>query len=672
MIDRVIRAAAALMLLPASVSAQQLADPAAAFGARESIQSLALSPDGRRIAYVAPNRDQSSSLYIVDLSSPTPRRIAYSEGEQRLTGCDFASNERLICSMYAIREVGGVLVPTTRLLAVGADGRSTVELGERNTTTQLYFRASSGSVIDYLPGEENAVLMQQVFIPETQTGRLMGRTGDGLGVVRVDTNTRRSTGVEAPRPSAIGYVTDGRGRVRLMALQTREGTGQDSSQISFLYRRAGRNDWEELGTYDLGTEQGLDPVAVDPQLDVAYAFTNLNGRQALYRISLDGTMRRELVASHDLVDVDGLLRIGRSNRVVGASYATERRESVYFDPELRSLAERLRRTLPNLPLINFAGASEDESKLLIWAGSDNDAGRYYIYDRNARALTPIAPVRPELENLALATVRPVTYRAADGTQIPAYLTLPPHATGRGLPAVVMPHGGPGARDEWGFDWLAQFFANRGYAVLQPNFRGSAGYGEAWFRNNGFRSWRTAVGDVNDAGRWLVSEGIADPAKLGIFGWSYGGYAALQSGVLEPNLFKAIVAVAPVTDLDIARNEWRGFSNSANVRDFFGTGPHIREGSPAQNAGNIRAPVLMFHGTYDRNVGIRQARLMDERLRAAGRESELVVFRGLDHQLDDSAARADLLRRSDVFFRRAMGIPQEGGSTPPPPPVSNNP
>jgi dipeptidyl aminopeptidase/acylaminoacyl peptidase len=375
----------------------------------------------------------------------------------------------------------------------------------------------------------------------------------------------------------------------------------------------------------------------------------------LFRIRLDGSGTRELVASHEQVDVDGLIRIGRRNRVVGASFATERRQVIYFDSELRALAERLHRALPNLPLINFVDASEDEQRLLILAGSDADPGRYYVYDKGTRQLNEVMLARPELENVPLATVRAVTYRAADGTQIPAYLTLPPGGTQRGLPAIVMPHGGPSARDEWGFDWLAQYFANRGYAVLQPNFRGSAGYGESWFQRNGFVSWRIAIGDVNDAGRWLVSEGIAAPSRLAIFGWSYGGYAALQSSVLDPELFRAIVAVAPVTDLNIARNEWAGFTNAANVRDYFGSGPHIREGSPLQNAERIRAPVLMFHGDLDRNVGIGQAREMDERLRAAGRRSELVTFRGLDHQLDDSRARADLLRRSDAFLRQALGI-----------------
>jgi dipeptidyl aminopeptidase/acylaminoacyl peptidase len=219
---------------------------------------------------------------------------------------------------------------------------------------------------------------------------------------------------------------------------------------------------------------------------------------------------------------------------------------------------------------------------------------------------------------------------------------------------VMPHGGPSARDVWGFDWLAQYYAGRGYAVLQPNFRGSAGYGSQWFQTNGFQSWRTAIGDVNDAGRWLIGEGIADPAKLAIVGWSYGGYAALQSAIVDPTLFRAIVAIAPVTDLGDARDEWRGYY-SANTRDFFGSGPHIAQGSPARHAEIIRAPVLLFHGTLDVNVRIHQSRLMRDRLRAAGRTVDLVEFPGLDHRLEDSAARAQLLRRSDAFLRQTLGI-----------------
>src|SRR5262245_58414673 len=160
----------------------------------------------------------------------------------------------------------------------------------------------------------------------------------------------------------------------------------------------------------------------------------------------------------------------------------------------------------------------------------------------------------------------------------------------------MPHGGPGARDSWGFDWLAQYFAQRGYVVLQPNFRGSGGYGDAWFANNGFRGWKTSVGDVVDAGRWLVSQGLADASKLAVIGWSYGGYAALQTQVLAPDFFKAVVAVAPVTDLELLKSKSAlNYRNAFVEADFIGSGPHVKLGSPAQNAADFKVPVLMFHG-----------------------------------------------------------------------------
>jgi dipeptidyl aminopeptidase/acylaminoacyl peptidase len=320
------------------------------------------------------------------------------------------------------------------------------------------------------------------------------------------------------------------------------------------------------------------------------------------------------------------------------------------------LLTSLAKALPGQQLLNIADSSLDESKLLIRAGSDHDPGVYYLFDRKLRQLQTFLVVRGELEGVKLADVKPIHYQAADGTQIPAYMTLPPGVdTPKNLPAIVMPHGGPDARDYWRFDWLAQFYASRGYVVLQPNFRGSTGYGDDFFKQNGFRSWPTAIGDVLDAGRWLVAQGMASPDKLAIVGWSYGGYAALQSAVVDPSVFKAVVAIAPVTDLPQLKEDRREWSDFLIVSREIGEGPHVREGSPALNAAKIKVPVLLFHGEIDRNVPIRQSKEMADHLAAAGVPHELVTWPDLDHQLEDSAVRAEMLRKSDAFLRHAMGM-----------------
>ena len=372
---------------------------------------------------------------------------------------------------------------------------------------------------------------------------------------------------------------------------------------------------------------------------------------ALYRVKLDGSMATELVYKNDRVDVDNVVSINRDSRIIGVSYAEEKRNTVYFDPQFAKLTASLSKALPNLPIIEVLASSSDEKKLVIRAGSDSDPGRYYVYDVNKRALNEILLARPTLEGATLASVKPISYKAADGTSIPAYLTMPPgKENARGLPAVVLPHGGPSARDEWGFDWLAQFLANQGFAVLQPNYRGSAGFGDAWLQENGFKSWQTSIGDVTTAGKWLVSQGIADPEKLTVVGWSYGGYAALQSSVIDPNLFKAIVAIAPVTDLDLIKQEARYYTNENLVVEEVGIGSHIIAGSPLQNVGSIKAPVLMFHGDMDMNVGVKQSVKMDAALKKAGKPSELVIYEGLTHNLADSNARAQMLDKIAAFLK----------------------
>ena len=649
-------------LVAAQENAEKTVPAARKFGAREDIMDVSLSPDGQRLAIVRAAATRGQAVMVVGIDGSNEKIVlTASGGPDRLRGCRWAAASRLVCT-YVLRKDGGDgPLLFSRMIAVDADGGNMKMLSARTNIRALGIAQSGGQVIDWLGGDNakgdgRNVLMTRMLVPEQTTGTLMADTREGLAVERVDTVTLKRTLVEPPRGRSAEFITDGHGIVRVMGVQPPGNYGYDSNRISYSYRKAGTRDWTPLSTLMLvpsGTT-GFNPVAVDPDLDVVYGFEPKDGRQALYRISLDGSMKRELVYANPDVDVDGLIRIGRQNRVVGASYATDERHTIFFDPELKALGKSLARAMPNLPLITFVDASADEKKLVLFAGSDVDPGRYYLYDKATRQMAEILPVRPQLETTTLSPVKPVSYRAADGTQVPGYLTLPVGSAGKGLPAIVLPHGGPGARDEWGFDWLAQYFASRGYAVLQPNFRGSAGYGDAWFQNNGFKSWRVAVGDVNDGGRWLLSQGIAASGKLAVLGWSSGGYAALQSPVLDPDLFKAIVAIAPVTDLETLRSEARNFTNYPQVDAFIGRGDHVRAGSPAQNVTAIRAPVLLFHGEWDANVGVGESRMMASRLRSAGKSVEYVELPKLDHQLADDAVRASMLERSDAFIAKAIG------------------
>ena len=637
---------------PAQTASEALA---AKFGARASVAQASLSPDGEQVAWIAPIAGQGSVLVVTSMTGDAaPRPILKADGEpERLQGCDWVSEQRLVCVLVALVTVGTEILPYSRLIAVDTDGKNLKVLSKKQNSYTQGFNLYGGDVIDWLPDADGAVLMTRNYLPDTRTGSRIGSKNEGLGVDRVDTRTLIATKVEPPRPSAGGYISDGRGTVRIMTLMDESSEGYLMGGGRYLFRRKGSEEWETFGKVDLRSGEGFRPVAIDPDLDVAYGFKKVDGRDALFTKSLDGSGTERQVFAHPEVDVDAVVRLGRRNRVVGASYATDIRKFRYFDPPTERVLSTVGRAIPGGKLLQVVDSSLDEARLLLWAGDDTDPGSYYIYDRRKNQLRLIFASRPGIGGMALARMKPMTYTATDGTKVPGYLTLPPGKDSiAGLPALVLPHGGPSARDEWGFDWLSQYFASRGFAVLQPNFRGSAGYGDAWLQENGFKSWRVAVGDVIDAGRYLLREG-ADPARLAILGWSYGGYAALQSSVVEPDLFKAVVAIAPVADLTTLADETRMFSSYRLTRDFIGTGPHLEEGSPAKHAERIRAPVLLFHGDMDRNVRSRQSRTMERNLAKAGRKVELITWKQLDHYLEDAEARTRLLAESDRFLSEAF-------------------
>lgn len=642
----------ALGVANAAMAAQE-PDDAARFGAQEAAYSMALSADGKRLAVVAADADTGTVAVVTDFATGRIAVAGTADGKpMNLRFCDWSGMDRLVCQMTGITTTGNaVRIPAQRMLAVDAAGGNVVMLGQQGSQ-QVRLRQYDGDVVDWLNGLDGTVLMSRFIVPER--GLAAARSKQGLGVYRMDTRTGKAVEVEDPDEDAVRYLSDGLGAIRIKSVAEKSSQGRLRAVNRHYYRKAGSREWLPLG---VDTEdRRMVPVAVDPTVNAAYVMQRLDGRLALYRITLDETLKSELVHASRQVDVGGVVRLGRKGRVIGVTYVTDRRNVVYFDPDYQSIARGLKAALPDLPLVYFVSASADERVLLVRAGSDSDPGHYYLFDRDSKSLREVMLSRPPLKGMQLSQVKVVEYPAADGMRIPAYLTLPPGVTdAKGLPAIVMPHGGPEARDEWGFDWLAQYYAQRGFAVLQPNFRGSAGYGDAWFAQNGFQGWKQSIGDVCDGGRWLVKQGIADPAHLAAVGWSYGGYAVLQANVLDADLFKAVIAIAPVTDLALLKTSAFNFTNYDIVSDFIGSGPHVREGSPAQQAGKFKAPVLMFHGREDVNVDLQQSQKMDKALNAAGKSSELVMYPGLDHGLRSSTVRADMLRKSDAFLRQHLNL-----------------
>ncbi|HET9397380.1 MAG TPA: alpha/beta fold hydrolase [Sphingomicrobium sp.] len=633
------------------------------FGIRESAKQADLSPSGRKIVYLAAGAGAQTIAKVYDLDTKkTVSLIASSGNPETLRWCEFATETQLICRYSGNAEVEGVLLGFSRLATLSLVGKDVRSLGSKRAGYDMYIRQNDGAVLDWLPDAEGSVLMSRTYVPKVEERATNIKDERlGLGVDRVELATLRSRPVEEPRRQASHYMTDGRGNVRIMGEAESDNVGQLKGITTFRFRKAGKREWERLGAYNSQDDVGMWPVAIEQSTDSVYILEDLNGRDALYRMPLDGSGAKTLIAKNDYVDIDGVVRIDRGLPVIGYSYTDDRGRTVYFDPEFKKLASALGRALPQTPMIEFAAASRDAKTLLVHASSDTDPGAYYVLNRTTKQMEPVLLSRELVQPDQLAPVKSISYPAADGKMIPAYLTMSKDGPAKGRPAVILPHGGPSSRDSWGFDWLAQFLAARGYAVIQPNYRGSAGYGDEFLGENAFRDWKTAMSDISDSGKYLVAQGIADPGKLAILGWSYGGYAALQSASLEPDRYKAVIAIAPVTDLAMLKRDYYEFTSSKLARETIGSGEHLKPGSPLQNASRIKAPVLLVHGDMDINVRSRHSAEMAEALREARRPVEFVRHKELDHYLDDSNARTEMLIKIGQLLDRTIGKQVSGES-----------
>ncbi|MEQ7872485.1 S9 family peptidase [Sphingomonas sp. ASV193] len=629
----------ALAGVPARSAPMPLADAAARFAAREGVYSADLSPDGKRMVFLSAAPGSMTVATLLDIDSGKQTMLVKSSGKpESIRRCDFVTNRHILCRYDGNIHYDRLIITMSRTVLIDTQTGKIRPLTVRDDPDSQSLNQLNGRVIDWLPDAPGAVLMERNYADEH----------NALGVDRIEVDPFKARQVEAPSGDIDNYLTDGHGNVRFTIQRLTDSEGNFTGKNRYRYRTVGSRQWLDLPAQD----DDFAPQLIDRSTNSLYFLDHLDGRAALFRMPLDGSNKRELVARNDAVDIDGPVSLGPCDPVVGYRYTDDRTHTVYTDPDTAKLASALARAVPDAPLIDIAGASRDRQRLLVFASSATDPGAYYLLDRTTRAMKMLSVARDELEGVPLAPERAISFPARDGRQIPAYITASKGAGSAKQPVVILPHGGPSSRDEWGFDWLAQFLAERGYTVIQPNYRGSAGYGEEFLGDNALRNWKLAMSDIRDSADWAVKSGLADPDRMAIVGWSYGGYAALQSAALDPR-YKAVVAIAPVTDLGALRRDAEGFTDAELAKAEIGRGPGLREGSPIAHVDAIKAPVLLVHGDLDSNVRVAHSQRMNRALQKAGGTVDFLEFKDLDHQLEDSDARAAMLTKIGALLDRTI-------------------
>jgi dipeptidyl aminopeptidase/acylaminoacyl peptidase len=400
---------------------------------------------------------------------------------------------------------------------------------------------------------------------------------------------------------------------------------------------------------------------------------------SLHELSLvDGAISPPVLSRSD-ADVEGVLT-DHNSIVKGVVYSGFTPRYDFFDKALAADVQAVQRLFAG-ESVSLAGWTDDWTKLLFLTEGGRFPSQYILVNRKAKEgegpVTFIAQMRPAITEADVGVVQSIRYAARDKLPIPALITWPAgvaEADRKKLPLIVMPHGGPEAYDRIEFDWMAQYFANEGYVVLQPQFRGSDGFGVS-FRNAGHLQWGRAMQhDVSDGVTAMVLNGWADPARVCIVGWSYGGYAALAGATLTPELYKCVVSIAGVADLpEMLSHERRGGVRSpgyvywrSRIGDPATDLDQIKAISPAQQAANVRAPVLLIHGQQDSVVPPEQSSLMERALKRLDKDVKLVRIPGDDHSLTESESRRAALQEIAVFVRQHLG---PGAARSPAPPVA---
>jgi dipeptidyl aminopeptidase/acylaminoacyl peptidase len=624
------RCGAACAVLVACASSGAFAMPSIAdFSADTDFAAPALSPDGSLVAFVTRAQD-ARVLVVLDLAKRERRGLMSATVDTfEITWCSFKSNERLLCGMRGTQFSSGQPYAVTRLVAIDTSGKGKPKVLVQNGSNGA--AQFQDRITDWLVNDPKHVLIQ-----------LAEEFSIFPNVHSLDIYTGLTSVVQRARSPILYWTTDRAGVVRF-------GAGFDDSKSTFITRDSADASWRTLAKWELG-ENDFDAVGFGPTPGTLLVTAAHNGREAIFEMDLNEKSSRQLLFANGEVDVGGPIYWPADRRIVGFSYETDMPGRMVFDEHARSIFDAIDTVLPSANN-RVVDSSTDGRKLLIASSKDVRPTDYHVLDLDEKKLRRVGSANPALAGAQLAPMKPVKIKGPDGVMLPGYLTLPVGSNGKKLPMVMYPHGGPHVRDRWGFDEMVQFFASRGYAVLQVNYRGSTGYGFEWYEA-GLQGWGTVmVDDITAATRWAIAEGIADPAHVSIVGWSYGGYAALMSAVREPDLYRCSVSIAGVADLKaLAREDSRFYGGRKAVARILGTdADELKAGSPLRSPEKIKIPVLLVHGDDDIQVLVDHSKRMARALDGAKKKHELVIIKDGNHSLSRFEWRQTLLTKLEGFL-----------------------
>jgi dipeptidyl aminopeptidase/acylaminoacyl peptidase len=652
-------ACAALLAICPPLAAQQAQGPAAAAPAPAtgpaSIEDFArlpflsdalLSPDGRRIAGRV-SHDGNEGIAIWTLSEgadQVPEHIAVG-GNESFT---WASDTKLLittASTFVIVSGGAIVpIPLQRVQSFDLATRKLTPLGPATAFLQ--------ELIFTDPGGRYVLLSS------------LERFDRPPHVARVDLETGASVVVQPGQRGVYSWFADGDGVVRV-------GVDYGERRTRIYYRATHAAPLTLVETRrNLDDDSVIDAVRFITNTSRGTIVTNAEtGRFAVYEYDFATDTRGATLFSHPDVDVTRAI-YGTEGRLDGVVYEDDRPRVRWLNQDMERLQARIDRSLPDHTNL-ILNRSRDGNRVLIFSSAADDPGTYYVFDQAAHRMEIFASPYDNLVGRSFAPVRAISYRSRDGLTINGYLTLPPGRGERGLPLIVLPHGGPFLRDSWRFDPEVQFLASRGYAVLQPNFRGSTGYGRSFVERGYGQLGGGMVDDMEDGIDWLVREGIADRARVCIMGSSYGGYAAIWAAMRSPDRYRCAVSFAGPTDLRaMLRHDNRFFlaRRYARERRLELQGEErldLNAISPLRHPEMLRVPLLLGHGEQDSTVPVDQGRRLVRALARTQARVESVFYPKSGHGFSDVSESADWMRRVDAF----LALHNPAGVAAPAPPAA---